>query len=93
MGNVAVAWSIEPALGVIDASGLYAAPSSIPAKQVVTVTAVNTIDKRQIVSATVTLNPPIEVHVIPSVASLGPWETQGRSMSTVIDREWHFRPN
>ena len=72
-----VAWSIDPGLGSIDAAGLYSAPSSTLAKQIVTVTAVSTIDKRQRVSATVTLSPPIEVHVIPSIAILGPSETQG----------------
>ncbi len=75
-GKPPIAWSIEPALGSIDGTGLYTAPSSIPVKQIVTVTAVNAADTTQIVRASVTLSPPIMVNVIPRIAILGPSETQ-----------------
>ncbi len=75
-GKPPIAWSIEPALGSIDNTGLYTAPSSIPAKQSLTVTAVNIDDKSQVVRGTVTLSPSIMVYVIPSIAVLGPSETQ-----------------
>ena len=86
-GKPPIAWSIEPALGNIDSTGLYVAPSSIPAKQTLTVTAVNIADKRQVVRADVTLSPPIEVHVIPGIAVLGPSETRGFG-ALVVNATW-----
>ena len=56
--NVAVTWTISPpGSGSISTSGLYSAPTLIPATQVVTVTATSAADTTKLASATVTLNP------------------------------------
>ncbi len=46
-----VKWSINPALGSIDDTGLYTAPSSVPARQRVTVTATSVADPTKSASA------------------------------------------
>ncbi len=56
--NTAVTWSINPAgTGTVDSTGLYTAPATVAAQQVVTVTATSQADARQSASAAVTLSP------------------------------------
>ncbi len=55
--NAAVRWSLSPAIGAIDASGLYLAPPIIVAGQAVTVTATSQINSALQATATITLVP------------------------------------
>jgi hypothetical protein len=58
-GNTAVTWTINPAgAGTIDGTGLYAAPTTIPAQQNVIVTATSQADPNKSASATITLLSP-----------------------------------
>jgi hypothetical protein len=50
-----VTWTISPSLGMISTSGLYTAPASVAAPQVVTVTATSTVNTSQSAVATVNL--------------------------------------
>jgi hypothetical protein len=52
-----VVWSIEPAIGRIDQTGLYTAPSSVAARQGVTVTATSVADPMKSASARIWLRP------------------------------------
>ena len=52
-----VKWSIYPALGGIDDTGLYTAPSSVAARQSVTVTATSVADPTKSGSAKVWILP------------------------------------
>lgn len=56
--NTAVTWSLNPAIGTLSASGLYAAPASIASPQTVTVLATSVADPTKSASATVMLQPP-----------------------------------
>lgn len=56
--NIAVQWSLSPAVGSISGTGLYTAPSSIASQQTVTVTATSVADPSKTATATVTLTPP-----------------------------------
>ena len=69
-GNTAVTWSINPSsAGSISSSGLYTAPSSIPAGQTVTVIATSVADFTKTATATVTLQP-VALTVTPGTASM-----------------------
>ena len=56
-----VTWSINPQTGTIDNTGLYTAPSLISTSSKVTVTATSTADTNRSGTATVTLNPIVDV--------------------------------
>jgi len=57
--NTAVTWTINPpGAGSISTAGLYAAPTSVPALQTVTVIATSVADNTKSGTATITLNPP-----------------------------------
>jgi hypothetical protein len=72
-----VSWSISPpGVGMIDATGLYTAPSTIAMQQTVTIIATSTVDSTKTAAATVTLYPAISVSVTPSAASLTISQTQ-----------------
>src|SRR5215831_13928091 len=60
-GNLsgAVTWSLNPAVGSINAAGLYSAPATISSAQSVTVTATSVADSWRSGSATVTLSPSV----------------------------------
>ena len=53
--NPSVTWSVMPAVGTINATGLYTAPASIVTTQTVTVKATSVTDPTKSASATVTL--------------------------------------
>jgi len=53
--NTAVTWALSPAVGTIDASGLYTAPNSISAAQTVTATATSVADGTKSASAQISL--------------------------------------
>jgi hypothetical protein len=77
-----IVWSLSPTgVGSIASTGqytaVYTAPSSITTQQAVTVTAVNAADNTLSSSATVILNLPVLINVVPSTVSLGPSQTQG----------------
>ncbi len=55
--NTAVTWSVQPASGTIDASGLYAAPPAIATTQTVWVRATSVADPRKFATSPVTLLP------------------------------------
>ncbi len=55
--NTAVTWTLAPAVGTLSAGGLYVAPASIAATQVVTVTATSVADSTQSAVAAITLLP------------------------------------
>jgi hypothetical protein len=65
-----VAWSIQPALGSIDGTGLYTAPSSVDSATRVVVTATSVADPAWSGSARVVLLPPVTVSVSPASATL-----------------------
>ncbi len=74
--NQQVTWSIAPAgLGIISASGLYTAPSSIGAQQTVTVRATSVADGTKFASATITLNPAVGISLAPNTGSLSAGQT------------------
>src|ERR1035441_268824 len=60
-GNTAVTWSLSPLVGSMTAAGLYTAPASIASSQTVTVKATSIADPPKSATATVTLNPPVNV--------------------------------
>ena len=56
--NTSVNWTMSPAgVGTVDATGLYTAPSSLPAQQTVVLTATSVADPTKLASATITLAP------------------------------------
>ena len=55
--NTAVTWSMTPDMGALSASGLYTAPASITATQVVNVTATSVADSNKSATAAITLQP------------------------------------
>ncbi|HTS62244.1 MAG TPA: Ig-like domain-containing protein [Candidatus Acidoferrales bacterium] len=59
----AVIWSISPQTGTIDQTGLYTAPAIITASSRVTVTVTSVADGSKSASATVTLNPIVDVGI------------------------------
>ncbi|MGH9719434.1 MAG: malectin domain-containing carbohydrate-binding protein [Bryobacteraceae bacterium] len=62
--NTLVNWSISPAgAGSITANGLYTAPASIGAQQIVTVQATSAADPTRVATVFVTLNPPVTTFV------------------------------
>ncbi len=65
-----VLWSISPAVGSMNSSGLYTAPSSISSVLTVTVTAANAANTMQWVTATITLLPPVKVNLLSNYAAL-----------------------
>ena len=71
--NTAVTWSINPQVGTISQTGLYAAPSSIAVQQTVTVTATSAADTTKTASAIVTLVPsPLKSTTTTLTSSLNP---------------------
>jgi uncharacterized protein (TIGR03437 family) len=59
--NTAVIWSMSPQIGSLSAAGIYTPPSSIAARQIVTITAKSIADPTKSASATVTLTPPGDI--------------------------------
>lgn len=80
--NTAVTWSISPAIGSIDASGVYTAPSGISAQQTVTVTATSQANPNESGSTTLTLFPPVTVAVAPPSALL--YQGQSQQFSAAV---------
>jgi parallel beta-helix repeat protein len=78
-GNTAVTWSLSPLVGSITAAGLYTAPASIASPQTVTVKATSVADPTKSATATVTLNPPVNVTVAPASVTLTQSQTQSFS--------------
>ena len=70
-GAAGVVWTISPAVGSISSSGVYTAPSSIPAAQNVTVTATSIWDNSSTASAVISLEP-VAVSMTPASSSLSP---------------------
>ena len=71
-----VTWSLSPIVGSITPAGLYTAPASIASTQTVTVTATSVADPTKSATATVTLNPPVNVTVAPASVTLTQSQTQ-----------------
>ena len=70
--NNSVTWTVSPTVGTITTSGTFTAPVTIPAAQVVTVTAKSLADPTLSSSAYLTLMPAITVTVSPATASMIP---------------------
>lgn len=82
--NTLVTWMVggvpggNPTVGTISASGLYTAPSTLPANPTVTVTAVSQADSSASASATVSLHGSvIAISISPAAASVGTGGAQG----------------
>jgi hypothetical protein len=94
--NTAVAWSINPAVGSISATGLYTAPASIVFQQTVTVTATSIADETKSASRSVTLSPPVSITLAPVTVTLLAGQTQQFiatvSNSTNIAVTWSINP-
>jgi hypothetical protein len=71
-----VIWSITPALGSIDQTGLYSAPVWLSSWQGVTVTATSVADRTKSASAKVWVFPPVSVEITPPSATLGAGQFQ-----------------
>ncbi len=93
-----VAWTLNPAVGAISATGLYTSPASITSQQTVTVSATSKADPTKAASATVTLTPlpVVAVSVAPGSATLAPAQNQqfaatvtGTSQQSVV---WTLNP-
>jgi RHS repeat-associated protein len=73
--GTAVTWSRSPAVGSIDGSGLYSAPTSlISSPQTVTITATSAADGVTAGTATVTVMP-VAVSVTPALSTMNPSRT------------------
>jgi hypothetical protein len=86
--TVSVTWSLNPpAVGNIDSTGLYTAPSSITSQQDVTIIAISTLDNMRGATAKVTLLPPIAVAVAPQAPTLSASQTQrfAAALSNSVD--------
>jgi hypothetical protein len=68
--NTDVSWALTPALGIIDANGLYTAPASVASWQGVTVTATSQADPTKSASAEIWLFPSVSVSLSPPSATL-----------------------
>lgn len=77
-----VAWSLNPALGSIDAEGLYTAPASIASWQGVTVTATSLRDPTMSATAQIWLFPPVSVVLSPPSATL----LAGQHLQLTVDK-------
>jgi hypothetical protein len=72
-----VNWTVDPAgSGTISSTGLYTAPSSIGARQTVTITATSVQDSTRSGSVQVSLYPPASISVTPASAALNASNTQ-----------------
>jgi GH18 family chitinase len=74
--NTNVTWSLSSPIGTISAAGLYAAPATLSSQQTVTVKTTSVADPTKFASATVTLNPPVNVTVAPPSVTLTQSQTQ-----------------
>ena len=77
-----VTWTLSPLVGSISAAGLYTAPASISSPQTVTVKATSAANPTNPGTATVTLNPPVNVTVSPASVTLTQSQTQ--TFSTTV---------
>jgi hypothetical protein len=68
--NSDVSWTLTPALGTIDANGLYTAPASVSSWQGVTVTATSAADPTKSASAQIWILPPVTLALSPPSATL-----------------------
>src|ERR1035437_4042307 len=80
--NTGVTWSLSPAVGTISVAGLYTAPATIAAAQTVTVKTTSVADPAKSASATVTLNPPVNVTVAPPSVTLT--QSQAQTFSATV---------
>ena len=69
--DTSVTWSLSPALGSIDSTGLYTPPSSLASWKGLKVTATSVADPTKSASAQVWVFPPVSVTITPPSASLG----------------------
>jgi len=96
-GNPAVSWAISPSgAGSISSSGLYSAPASISAQQVVTVTATSASDPTKSATSSVTLVP-VSVTLAPASKTLFGGQTQQftATVSGAVDTSviWTISPS
>ncbi len=98
LSNPTITWSINPVgVGTVDATGMYTAPSSVTARQTVTVAATNAADNTQFASANVILYPPLTITVSPGAVDLKQSQSQlfGAKVANAIftDVVWYLSPN
>jgi hypothetical protein len=63
-GNVPVRWTVSPAIGSVNAAGVYTAPPQIPSQQLVMITASSTTDSNSVATG-IALFPPVSLTVSP----------------------------
>lgn len=73
--NTSVTWSLSPAIGAVSSTGLYSAPATVSAQQVVSVIATSVADPSRSAAATVTLKP-LSITVTPAAVTLKAGQTQ-----------------
>ncbi|MBN8730169.1 MAG: hypothetical protein J0L64_06470 [Acidobacteria bacterium] len=66
--DTGVTWKLSAAVGAISATGLYTAPSTVSARQSVTVTATSKADATKSASATLTVNPSASTGLGPTIS-------------------------
>ena len=76
--NTSVTWTRSPAIGTINSSGLYAAPTSVTAQQTVIITATSIADPTKYATATITITPAsaVSVAITPATVTLHAHGTQ-----------------
>jgi serine protease len=80
--DTGVSWYVNSVLGgdstngTISTSGVYTPPASVPANNVVTVTAVWTSDTTKYATAQVTINAPLSISITPLIANVAVGATQ-----------------
>src|SRR5262249_48978289 len=72
-GGKPISWSVTPAVGVVSASGVYTAPTSVATTQMLVLTAAVTGSPAQSASTTITLLPAL---VTPQNPALAPSQAQ-----------------
>ena len=70
-----MAWSINPAVGIISSAGLYTSPQTVSQNQIVTVTATSTIDPAETGTSTINLSTGAGVSYVGSdPKTFGSWQ-------------------
>ena len=96
--NPAVRWAVFPALGTIDANGLYQAPAIISQQQPIVVTLTSVADASKFAEASITLSPIGSIIINPNAVNLVARQTQQftATQANVVGRpplNWSISPN
>jgi len=86
-----VTWSLNPAVGSVNGSGVYTAPSQVTSSQTVLITATATSNSSISATATITLLPPVAINVAPLAVNLYPSQTV--QFSSSLSNTVNYRVN